>query len=227
MHTITKPQRQPEIAISPERQPLRPFGSKADRPLTTLRPYWGLQSHRRGYDIRPARSPHQHGMASMLVRRMYAWRGYNSEAAGLSPTDPNRVTLAVWQYDEVVATLTLGRDSPNGLLADALYANELKNLRRPDRLVCEVSRLAVDPDFSSKDLLTSLFKAALQYGKDVFSASDAVFEVNPRHSLYYQRRLGFRQIGDVRQCPRVDAPAVLLHQSLNEIAIPSLMPAFV
>lgn len=227
MQTITKPQRQPEIVISPERQPLRPFGSKADKPLTTLRPYWGQQSHRRGYDIRPARSPHQHGMASMLVRRMYAWRGYNSEAAGLVSNDPNRVTLAVWQYDEVVATLTLGRDSPNGLLADALYAGELRKLRRPDRLVCEVTRLAVDPDFSSKDLLTSLFKAALQYGKDVFSASDAVFEVNPRHSLYYQRRLGFRQIGDVRQCPRVDAPAVLLHQSLSEIAIPTLMPAIV
>ena len=128
--------------------------------------------------------------------------------------------LAAWRYDEVDATLTLRRDSPNGLLADAHYADVLEGLRRPERVVCEVSRLAVDPDFSSRDLLSNLFSAALDYGREHYSASDAVMEVNPRHVRYYQRCLGFRQHGEVRQCLRVDAPAVLLHQEIDGITIP-------
>jgi hypothetical protein len=52
-------------------------------------------------------------------------------------------------------------------------------------------------------------------------------EVNPRHVGYYQRCLGFQQIGDLRQCQRVDAPAVLLHQEIEEITIPDdvVLPA--
>lgn len=156
----------------------------------------------------------------MLVRRMYSWRGYKTESFGRRWDDQNRVTLAAWRFDEMVATLTLGLDSPAGLMADDLYAPELASLRRQNRIVCEVSRLAVDPNFSSRDLLTTLFQAALDYAKDTFVASDAVIEVNPRHAPYYQRRLGFQLLGDLRQCPRVEAPAVLLHQALDQIAIP-------
>ena len=192
-----------------------------------LRSLWAALSCPRGYDIRPARTPKQHGLANSLVRRMYAWRGYRTEGHRPPLDDPNRVTLAAWQYDEVVATLTLRRDSPGGLLADAHYGDVLEGLRRPDRVVCEVSRLAIDPDFSSRELLHGLFSAALDYGREHFSASDAVMEVNPRHVRYYQRCLGFQQIGDVRQCQRVDAPAVLLHQEIEEITIPEdvVLPA--
>lgn len=188
--------------------------------LPPLRSLWAAMSCPRGYDIRPARTPKQHGLANSLVRRMYAWRGYRTEAHRQPLDDPNRVTLAAWQYDEVVATLTLRRDSPGGLLADAHYGDVLEGLRRPDRVVCEVSRLAIDPDFSSRELLHRLFSAALDYGREHFSVSDAVMEVNPRHVRYYERCLGFQQIGGVRQCLRVDAPAILLHQEIEEITIP-------
>lgn len=195
-----------------------PYGDTA--PFPSLRTLWSLkQSHQR-HNIYPTRTRFQQGAASMLVRKMYAWRGYTTESIGDAADDPNRITLAAWKFDEVVATLTLGRDSEKGLLADGLYAPELDNLRRPNRVVCEVSQLAVDPDFSSRELLSALFQAALQYGKDLFSASDVVIEVNPRHALYYQRLMRFKQIGNARQCPRVDAPAVLLHQTLDDFAIP-------
>lgn len=203
----------------PEPRGVHPI-ERAPESLPPLRSLWASLSCRRGYDIRPARTPKQHGLTNSLVRRMYAWRGYRTEAHRQPPDDPDRVTLAAWLYDEVVATLTLRRDSPNGLLADAHYADVLEGLRRPERVVCEVSRLAVDPDFSSRDLLSNLFSAALDYGREHYSASDAVMEVNPRHVRYYQRCLGFRQLGEVRQCLRVDAPAVLLHQEIDGITIP-------
>ncbi|MFT3848381.1 MAG: hypothetical protein QM739_06785 [Propionivibrio sp.] len=192
--------------------------------LPPLRSLWAALSRRCGYDIRPARTPKQYGLTNSLVRRMYAWRGYRTEIHRQPLDDPNRVTLAAWQYEEVVATLTLRRDSPTGLLADAHYGDVLDRLRGPDRVVCEVSRLAIDPDFSSRDLLNNLFSAALEYGREHFLASDAVMEVNPRHVRYYQRCLGFQRIGDVRQCQRVDAPAVLMHQEIDGIVIPDDVP---
>ena len=197
---------------------------RAPESLPPLRSLWAALSGPRGVDIRPARTPKQHGLTNSLVQRMYAWRGYRTEARRQPLDEQNRVTLAAWHYEEVVATLTLRRGSPIGLLADAHYGNVLDGLRGPDRVVCEVSRLAIDPDFSSRDLLNNLFSAALDYGREHFSASDAVMEVNPRHVRYYERCLGFQQIGDVCRCLRVDAPAVLMHQEIDGITIPDDAP---
>lgn len=172
-----------------------------------------------GYDIRLARTRFQQGAVSRLVRRMYAWRGYSMQPSVYPPNDPNRVTLAVWDEEEVVATLTIGLDSSDGLLADGLYAQELSGLRQPGRRVCEVTRLAVHPEFSSGHMLNALFRTALVYGKEHLRASDAVIEVNPRHVRFYERRFGFRQVGKLRQCERVNAPAVLLHQMLDSLTV--------
>ena len=180
----------------------------------SLRPLWGRLPHR-GYVIRPVRSEHQQRLVSALVQRRYAWRGYNTDALGYPPDDAHRLTLAAWQYGELAATLTLGRDSPLGLQTDALYSRELMRLRHPQRVLCEVSRLAVDPDFGGPELLRSLFASALEYGRRLFAVSDVVIGINPRHARYYQRRLGFRQIGALRHCRRVEAPVVLLHQALD------------
>ena len=180
-----------------------------------LRPLWGRLQRSHGYHIRPVYDEQQRSLVCALVQRRYAWRGYATAALDYSAADANRLTLAAWQYGELAATLTLGRDSPQGLYADALYAAELDRLRDPQRVLCEVSRLAVDPDFSSPELLASLFASAFDYGRRLFSASDVVIGVNPRHVGYYQRRLGFRRIGAQQHCPCVDAPVVLLHQALD------------
>ena len=190
-------------------------GSSAISLFPPLRPLWGRLQRSHGYHIRPVFDEQQRDLVSALVQRRYAWRGYHTEALGSSVADANRLTLAAWQYGELAATLTLGRDSPQGLYADALYAAELERLRDPQRVLCEVSRLAVDPDFGGPELLTSLFASAFDYGRRLFAASDVVIGVNPRHVGYYQRRLGFRRIGAQLHCQCVDAPVVLLHQALD------------
>lgn len=202
-----------DLAFAADQQRLPPVAPD-HQPFPALRPLWRQLQCSRGYLISPVRTAYQRSKASTLVRRRYAWRGYNTDALGQRPDDPNRLTLAAWQYDELVATLTLGLDSPDGLQTDALYGAELASLRRPDRILCEVSRLAVDPDFSCPELLRTLFSSALDYGKRILGASDVVIGVNPRHAAYYQRRMGFQQIGALQHCRRVDAPVVLLHQTL-------------
>jgi hypothetical protein len=172
--------------------------------------------HRGEYSIRLAHSSTQRSKASMLVKRMYSWRGYDTETStkGITPL-PKQMTFEASSSEQLCGTLTLGIDSKQALLADALYREELNTLRANDRRLCEISRLAVDPEYGSKAVLASLFHIAYIFARFVHNITDAVIEVNPRHAAFYQRKLGFRRIGDVRTCPRVNAPAVLLHVELS------------
>jgi len=167
--------------------------------------------------IVPAVTYNQHRACNALVRRMYVSRGYRVLPQRQSIDDPNHFTLGVWLDGELVATLTGSRDSRSGLLADGLYDHEISALRKPSRVIGEVTRLAVDSDFRSPELLKALFRATYQYARAVFGVTDVVIEVNPRHAGYYRRELGFAQIGSVRTCPRVEAPAVLLHRTLGSL----------
>jgi len=167
--------------------------------------------------VAPAVSYQQHRACSALVRRMYAWRGYRISPPRQLIEDPNHATLGAWMEGELVATLTASRDSASGLLADNLYAEELAALRKPSRVISEVTRLAVDTDCHDPEILKGLFRSSYQYARAIFGVTDVVIEVNPRHASYYRREFGFSQIGTVRTCPRVDAPAVLLHRPLGNL----------
>lgn len=167
--------------------------------------------------VAPAVTYAQLRACSALVRRMYARRGYRLIANPLQPADTSHVTIGAWLQGQLVATATASRDSAAGLLADGLYHDEVAKLRGHSRIVCEVTRLAVDADCYEPEVLSSLFLAIYQYVRAVFGGTELVIEVNPRHAGYYRRTMGFRQIGDLRTCPRVEAPAVLLHRTLGNI----------
>ena len=47
--------------------------------------------------------------------------------------------------------------------------------------------------------------------ESIRGCSDLIIEVNPRHTAFYGHSLGFRDRGDTRLCPRVNAPAKLMH----------------
>ncbi len=172
---------------------------------------------RRGdYSIRLADSPERSSEVSALVKRMYSWRGYNTEQTAVSP--PNQTTLEAFSGEDLVGTLSLRLDSEYGLLADELYEEKISTFRAKDRKVCELSKLAIDPQFSSKELLASLFNLAYICGRIIHKATDFFIEVNPRHTGYYKRMLGFHQLGgEARNCQRVNAPAVLLHLELDYV----------
>lgn len=146
---------------------------------------------------------------------MYTWRGYRANSHTAPVREDHRVTLTAWLDNVLGATLTLSRDGGNGLLCETLYPEEIAELQAKSRNICEYSRLAIDPDYSSPELMESLFRTAYNFARTHFGASDAVVEVNPRHRRYYERQLGFTRLGPVRICPRVDAPAMLLHRDLG------------
>jgi len=166
---------------------------------------------RQEFKVRLATSEDRRRAASLLIEKMYSWRGY--EAVGLGQ-DPNKITLVAYQEDKVVGTLTLGLDTPGGMVVDQLYKSEADQLRAQGRKICDVTKLAVDQDIKSKNVLGALFHLSVIYGRNIHHATDFLIEVNPRHALFYQRMIGFVPFGDEKLCPRVNAPAVLLKLDL-------------
>jgi len=168
------------------------------------------------YSVRRAATVLEYMNAANLVKEMYSRRGYLTDGVTPLPRRENTITLDAHDAHQVMGTLTVRLDSPEaGLLADALYMAEIDEFRTTGRKVCEVSKLAVDPKFGSKELMASLFQLAYLYMHVVNRADDLFIEVNPRHAGFYKRMLGFEEIGELRICPRVNAPAVLLHIELE------------
>jgi hypothetical protein len=169
---------------------------------------------RQEFKVRLATTEDRRKSASLLIEKMYSWRGY--EADTLS-RDPNRITLVAHQENTVGGTVTLGFDGPKGLVVDELYKAEVDELRARGRKIAELTKLAVDESAGSKSVLAALFHIAFIYAFHIHKYTDFVIEVNPRHVLFYKRMLGFNLIGSERLCPRVGAPAVLLHLDLDYI----------
>lgn len=169
---------------------------------------------RRLIQIRSANTHGQRSSASILINRMYSWRGY--ETTPLPDEQlPTRLTLVASDHDETLGTITVGFDQGEGLYVDDLFSQEVNALRDAGHRLCEFTKLAMDTAVQSKAVLASLFHTAYLYAHRVMDYDRLLIEVNPRHVGYYRRMLGFQVISQARQNRRVNAPAVLLCLDLS------------
>lgn len=153
--------------------------------------------------------------AGVLVKKMYATRGYKAKTG---PLHPERITLVADVDQNVIGTLTIGLGRSAPLLAEQLYPAEIAALREQGCQVCEYTRLAIDGQVRSQRVIASLFHIAYLYPHHLLGHTDAVIEINPRHANFYTRMLGFTQVGPERICPRVNAPAVLMRINFDYVA---------
>lgn len=174
----------------------------------------GIRNGRQEFKVRLATTEDDHKSASLLIEKMYSWRGYEVDPLG---QNPNKITLVAHRENIVAGTVTLGLDNPRGLVVDELYKTEVDILRSQGRRIAELTKLAVDESVASKSVLAALFHIAFIYAFHIHKYTDFVIEVNPRHVSFYKRMLGFNMIGKEKMCPRVGAPAVLLHIDLDYI----------
>jgi hypothetical protein len=168
------------------------------------------------FQLRLANSRGLQNESSALVQRMYAWRGYK-QAEYTSVQRTNESTLQTCRGEDVFGTLTIRYDSDVGLAADELYRTELDPFRNAGARVAELTRLAVDPELGTKEVLGALFHAAYIFCGPLSGVTDVFIEVNPRHVAFYQRLLNFKQSGEPKMCARVDALAVLLHVEVAHV----------
>ncbi|WEF34552.1 N-acyl amino acid synthase FeeM domain-containing protein [Pseudoduganella chitinolytica] len=167
------------------------------------------------FHIRMASTAGKREAASLLLRKMYGWRGYDVDAE--TAHVPNRITLYAETRGATVGTMSLCLDDPAlGLPADENFRDKLDELRGQARRLCEPSRLAIDKDVS-KRVFAALIHISYIYAHNIHGYTDYVIEVNPRHVMFYKRMLGFRDFGGERPCSRVGAPAVLLRLELERM----------
>jgi len=174
-----------------------------------------LVTDEKSFGIRMIDTAEGRSKASLLINKMYAWRGY-AGTHKLSD-DPNRITLTASTEGEVVGTLTLGLDSPIGIMADEIFKEEVDGYRQTGARVCEITKLAFD-NGGSKEQMASLFHLSVIYARDLHKCSHIFIEVNPRHRRFYEHMLGFKRLGELRSNPRVNAPAYLLAVDLNYVS---------
>lgn len=169
------------------------------------------------FHIRMANSAGRREAASLLIRKMYGWRGYSVDPNQPNqPPEANKITLYAETGGVVVGTMSLCLDSKALLPADENFSDKLGELRVQGRRLCEPSRLAIDKGVT-KRVFASLIHISYIYAHNIHGYSDYVIEVNPRHVMFYKRMLGFSDFGEERNCTRVGAPAVLLRLPLSEM----------
>jgi hypothetical protein len=165
------------------------------------------------FHIRMANSQGRREAASLLLKKMYGWRGYAVDPNATH--SPNKITLFAETGGQTVGTMSLCLDTPDiGLPADENFLDKLDDLRGRQRRLCEPSRLAIDKGVS-KRVFAALIHISYIYARNIHNYTDYIIEVNPRHVMFYKRMLGFRDFGGERQCTRVGAPAVLLRLELE------------
>jgi hypothetical protein len=171
-----------------------------------------------------AESPQQIEAARGLVRKRYAWRGYEVETADDLTADRvsermiQEITFVAANENATLGTVTLGLDGPLGLRAEETHGEVIQSARLAGRRVCELTRLAVAARVDSHAVLASLFSLAYAAGRTIHGVTDVFIEVNPRHVAFYSRVLGFVVAAGERICERVRAPSILLHVEVGALA---------
>lgn len=159
--------------------------------------------------IETAHSERHHLGANRLLQQRYSWRGYRAVKLP-APGTREHLPLTATREGTVIGTLTVGFDGLRGLNCDSSFPQEVQALRAAGQRLCEFTKLAVQADDSSVQVLAALFHVAFLAARNVYRVDTVLLEVNPRHVRYYQRMLGAEVIGQERANQRVDAPAVLL-----------------
>jgi hypothetical protein len=165
------------------------------------------------FKIRLANTEGRRSQASYLIKRRYGWRGYQVSPLAGAPAD--RITLAAFDGETSIATITIGLDSSSGLSVESLYPDEVKMLRASGASLCEFTKLAVDNMVRSKPVLAAIFHIAYIHAHRIRLSTDLLIEVNPRHVKFYQSMLGFTVCGAEKLDPKVNAPALLLRLELS------------
>ncbi len=172
----------------------------------------------RAFGIRAADSDGRRQGASMLINKMYAWRGYRS---GFSVGErPDEMALVATDYHlgTAIGTLTIRLDRDQGLPADELYHAEVQRLRADGHRLCEMVKFAIEGRVKSIQLLGALFHVAFIYAYRLQGCSDLLAEVTPQHAIFYRRLLHFQPFGEEKLNPRVNTRGVLLRLDLEYAA---------
>ncbi|MBL4869264.1 MAG: GNAT family N-acetyltransferase [Pseudomonadales bacterium] len=121
---------------------------------------------------------------------------------------------------KAVGTVTLNFEAGDGLPCDQIFNEELFSLRKMNRRLAEITRLAIAPEYrTSKTILLRMFHFIFIHAFHNMKQTDFLVEVHPRHLKFYTKLFCFQQIGEAKPCERVNgSPGILLSTSLKYLS---------
>ncbi|TWT54688.1 hypothetical protein Pla22_23380 [Rubripirellula amarantea] len=170
-----------------------------------------------------ARSPEELCQAFRLVFQSYLQAGLAIEKpSGMRLTPhhllPTSEVLLAKVGNTVTTTLSMFGDGYLGLPMDSMYSVETRRLRDEGLRLAEIGCLA-----DRRDSQIRFLKTFAQLGRLLAQVARSretdgfVVATHPKHARLYKRILGFRQIGDLSDCPYANGnPAVALVLKFEE-----------
>jgi N-acyl amino acid synthase FeeM len=179
----------------------------------------------KGFQFKIAEKRGELESACRLVHDNYIRKGYMTpQESGLRLTIrnalPETTTFIGQRNQSVVFTLTVFQDSGLGLPMDAIYKQEVDQLRAKKRKIVEVGSLAMHPSLSKGDHTVLMLGNKLMriYCREYLGVDDLVITINPRHRWFYEHVLLFERIGDMRAYEYVGkAPALAYRLDLGSL----------
>lgn len=179
----------------------------------------------RAFTIRVARGRSELASAYRLVYRRYLAKGYvGSRPAGMVyhprfALCTSRTLVAATEGGQIVGTMSLVGDNPDGLQLEEIYRAEVDSLRAQCRSVAEVTCLCIDtePQHPGKDIFAGLTKFAIHHAY-LKGYDDLLLAIHPRHYRTYWHTFRAYPIGPCREYPSVsDNPALLCRIELHNL----------
>lgn len=111
---------------------------------------------------------------------------------------PEMATFVVKHDGHVVAVTSVIPDSRDlGLPSDHSFGPELNRLRRDGGKVCEITNLAVAPEYRNTELFLELTRACLAHACAI-GCDDMFIAISPGHARFFEDVLQFDPWGDRR-----------------------------
>jgi hypothetical protein len=103
-----------------------------------------------------------------------------------------RVTFVMVEGSRVIGTVSVIKDTQNGLPADTFQPEAMRQLRRSGDRLAEISALAVEKSVDQpRALVLFLFKLMYQYSFYYLGIDRFIATTTPKHAVFYQLICGF------------------------------------
>lgn len=171
--------------------------------------------------VKIAETPAEHEHASGLLHQAYVEAGLvERHGAPVRVTPflmmPSTVRFVALLNGEVVATLSLVRDSELGLPLEEAYGEEIRALRVEGEVLAEIGALAVKPHLRGQGLTMLLYKALWKTAVEMLGVTRMVVAVRPQAAMFYEAALRFERLTPVTlRYPGINGDSAVLHLDLR------------
>lgn len=160
--------------------------------------------------------------AYKLVYDCFLEKGYifpNPSRLRMRPFEalPETATFVAKADNRIAGVTSIVMDSPGlGLPSEKPYPKEIETTRHSSRTLCEITNLAIDPDYRRTNILTELIRCYIAHFLAI-GCDYAIASISPGHRSFYEL-LGFETIGNRTSYSNdIDDPVILVQLSMETL----------